>query len=147
MATAIQMPSLSPTMKEGKITRWIKKVGDQVKSGEAIAEIETDKSNLELEAYDDGVLLQIAVNENESAPVGATIGFIGKKGEKVEAPPKGAAPAAAQAPAPGAQPKNLEKQMEQPQQKPAPEAPRQQPPVVTQGPAGAPMPKGATGGA
>src|SRR4051794_19534312 len=97
MATPIQMPSLSPTMKEGKITRWIKKVGDQVKSGEAIAEIETDKSNLELEAYDDGVLLLVAVNENESAPVGATIAFIGQKGEKVEAPAK-SAPAAAPAP-------------------------------------------------
>lgn len=128
MATPIQMPSLSPTMKEGKITRWIKKVGDTVKSGEAIAEIETDKSNLELEAYDDGELLQIFVQENESAPVGDVIGFIGKKGEKVEAPPKAAAPAPAQAPA------NLEKQMERPQQKPEPTAPPQQPPVVTQAP-------------
>jgi pyruvate dehydrogenase E2 component (dihydrolipoamide acetyltransferase) len=145
MATPIQMPSLSPTMKEGKITRWIKKFGVQVKSGEAIAEIETDKSNLELEAYDDGVLLLVAVNENESAPVGATIAFIGQKGEKVEAPPKGA-PAAAPASEAKAPPPQQVRQMEQPQPKPSPEAPRQQPPPVTHGPPGSPMPRQAQGG-
>src|SRR5690242_9285302 len=119
MATPIQMPSLSPTMKEGKITRWIKKVGDTVKSGEAIAEIETDKSNLELEAYDDGVLLQISVQAEESAPVGATIGYIGEKGEKVEEAPKAAArpePVEGQ----GAQAANQDKNMERPLQKPEP---------------------------
>src|SRR4051812_18632888 len=93
MATAVQLPALSPTMKEGKITKWLKKEGDQVKSGEAIAEVETDKSNLEIEAYDDGVLLQILVKENETAPVGANIAMIGAKGEKVSAAPA-AAPAA-----------------------------------------------------
>jgi pyruvate dehydrogenase E2 component (dihydrolipoamide acetyltransferase) len=131
MATPIQMPNLSPTMKEGKITRWIKKVGDQVSSGDAIAELETDKSNLEIEAYDDGVLLAIFVGENESAPVGDVIAYIGKKGEKVEQPPKGGP--APSAPASG-QVANPDRQMEQPLQKPEPQAPKQQPPVVTQAP-------------
>ena len=82
MATPIQMPALSPTMKEGKITRWLKKEGDKVSSGEAIAECETDKSNLEIEAFEDGFIIQISIKEGDSAPVGAPIGFIGEKGEK-----------------------------------------------------------------
>jgi pyruvate dehydrogenase E2 component (dihydrolipoamide acetyltransferase) len=116
MAIPIQMPSLSPTMKEGKIVKWLKKVGDKVSSGEPIAEVETDKSNLEIEAYDDGVLLQITVPEGEMAPVGAPIAYVGAKGEKVEAgkaaapapsapkaeAPKAPAPAAPAAPAPAA---------------------------------------------
>lgn len=118
MAKPIQMPSLSPTMKEGKIIKWLKKVGDKVSSGEAIAEVETDKSNLEIEAYDDGVLLQIAVGEGQMANVGAPIAYVGAKGEKVEAgsapapapsapkaeAPKAAAPAPTPAPAPAAAP-------------------------------------------
>jgi pyruvate dehydrogenase E2 component (dihydrolipoyllysine-residue acetyltransferase) len=98
MATAIQMPSLSPTMKEGKITKWLKKEGEQISSGQAIAEVETDKSNLEVESFEDGFLVKVVVKEGESAPVGAPIAFVGAKGEKVEAP----APAAAPAPAPAA---------------------------------------------
>ncbi len=113
MATPIQMPALSPTMKEGKIVKWLKKEGDKVSSGEAIAECETDKSNLEIEAYDDGYLLKIVVAEGEMATVGAPIAIIGAKGEKVDgaggkpaapaAAPKAEAPkAAAPAPAPSA---------------------------------------------
>jgi len=116
MATEIQLPALSPTMKEGKILKWLKKEGDQVSSGDAIAEVETDKSNLEVEAYDDGVLLKILVPAGEVAEVGAPIAFVGKKGEVVNvsaAAPKKAAeppaaeaakPAAAQAPKPAAAP-------------------------------------------
>lgn len=114
MATPIQMPALSPTMKEGKIVKWLKKEGDKVSSGEAIAECETDKSNLEIEAYDDGYLLKIVVPEGEMATVGAPIAILGAKGEKVDAggaakpaapAPKAEAPkAAAPAPAPAAQP-------------------------------------------
>ncbi|WNG59351.1 pyruvate dehydrogenase complex dihydrolipoamide acetyltransferase [Archangium gephyra] len=109
MATPIQMPSLSPTMKEGKIVKWLKKEGDKVSSGEAIAECETDKSNLEIEAYDDGYLLKIVVPEGEMATVGAPIAFLGAKGEKVDAggAAKAAAPAAApkaEAPKPAAAP-------------------------------------------
>src|SRR5215472_17563998 len=98
------MPALSPTMKEGKITKWLKKEGDKISSGDAVAEVETDKSNLEVEAYEDRYLLKIVVGENESVPVGAPIGYMGEKGEKVEAPvppPKAApAPAAQAAPPP-----------------------------------------------
>jgi pyruvate dehydrogenase E2 component (dihydrolipoamide acetyltransferase) len=83
MAIAIQLPALSPTMKDGKITRWLKHEGDKVTSGTAVAECETDKSNLEIEAYDDGVLLKILVPEGSSAPVGSTIAWIGKVGEAI----------------------------------------------------------------
>ncbi|MFY0574763.1 biotin/lipoyl-containing protein [Cystobacter fuscus] len=107
MATPIQMPSLSPTMKEGKIVKWLKKEGDKISSGEAIAECETDKSNLEIEAYDDGYLLKILVPEGEMATVGAPIAMLGAKGEKADAGggSKPAAPAAApkaEAPKPAA---------------------------------------------
>jgi pyruvate dehydrogenase E2 component (dihydrolipoamide acetyltransferase) len=115
MATPVQMPSLSPTMKEGTITKWLKKEGDKVSSGEAIAEVETDKSNLEIESYEDGHLLKIVVGEDQKAPVGAPIAYIGEKGEKLEAggaaaAPRAApaeaqkAPALAPAPAPAAKP-------------------------------------------
>lgn len=95
MAIAISLPALSPTMNEGKITRWLKKEGDVVTSGTAVAECETDKSNLEIEAYDDGTLLKIVVPEGASAPVGSTIAWIGKPGEAIpDAPAPAAAPAA-----------------------------------------------------
>lgn len=101
MATEIQLPALSPTMTEGKIVKWLKKEGESISSGEAIAEVETDKSNLEVEAFDDGVLLKIIVPEGETGKVGAPIAVIGQKGEKVEASaPKAAAPAPAPAAAP-----------------------------------------------
>src|SRR5215470_2470740 len=99
MASEIPLPALSPTMTEGKILKWLKKEGDSISSGEAIAEVETDKSNLEVEAFDDGVLLKIIVPEGETGKVGAPIAVIGQKGEKVEA---SAAPAKAVAPAPAA---------------------------------------------
>jgi pyruvate dehydrogenase E2 component (dihydrolipoamide acetyltransferase) len=87
MAVAVQLPALSPTMKEGRITKWLKNEGDKISSGSEIAECETDKSNLAIEAYDDGVLLKILVKAGDSAPVGSTIAWIGKPGEKVpEAP-------------------------------------------------------------
>src|SRR5262245_53428416 len=99
MATEIQLPALSPTMTEGKILKWLKKEGDSISSGEAIAEVETDKSNLEVEAFDDGVLLKILIPEGETGKVGAPIAVIGQKGEKVEASAAPAKPAAAPAPA------------------------------------------------
>jgi pyruvate dehydrogenase E2 component (dihydrolipoamide acetyltransferase) len=99
MATPVQMPALSPTMKEGKITKWVKKEGDKISSGTAIAEVETDKSNLELEAYDDGVLLKILVKEGDAAPVGSPVAWIGKPGEKID---ESAVVAVAPAPAPAA---------------------------------------------
>jgi pyruvate dehydrogenase E2 component (dihydrolipoamide acetyltransferase) len=115
MAIAVAMPALSPTMSEGKITKWLKKVGDKVGPGTAIAECETDKSNLEIESFEEGVLLKIVVNEGDAAPVGAPIAYVGKAGEKVEDVPAAAAPAPkAAAPAPAA---------EAPKPAPAPKAP------------------------
>lgn len=118
MATEIQLPALSPTMKEGKILKWLKNEGDKISSGDAIAEVETDKSNLEVEVYDDGVLLKILVPAGEMALVGSPIAFIGAKGEAVPAaapakkapepaaaPPKPAAVDAPKAAAAPAQPK------------------------------------------
>lgn len=100
MAVAVQLPALSPTMKEGRITKWLKNEGDKISSGTEIAECETDKSNLAIEAYDDGVLLKILVKAGDSAPVGSTIAWIGKAGEKVpDAAPVAAAAPAAPAPA------------------------------------------------
>ena len=109
MATEVQLPALSPTMTEGKIVKWLKKEGESIASGEAIAEVETDKSNLEVEAFDEGVLLKILVPEGETGKVGAPIAIIGAKGEKVEAaaPAKAASPApapASSAPSPAAKP-------------------------------------------
>lgn len=100
MAIAIQLPALSPTMSEGKITRWLKKEGDKISSGTAIAECETDKSNLEIEAYDDGTLLKILVPAGTAAPVGSTIAWIGKPGEAIPDAAPAAKPAAAPAPPP-----------------------------------------------
>ncbi len=98
MAIAIQLPALSPTMTEGRITKWLKKEGDKVTSGTAIAECETDKSNLEIEATDDGTILKILVPAGTAAPIGSTIAWLGKPGEAVPETP--AAPAAKPAPAP-----------------------------------------------
>jgi pyruvate dehydrogenase E2 component (dihydrolipoamide acetyltransferase) len=95
MAVAVQLPALSPTMTEGRITKWLKNEGDKVSSGTEIAECETDKSNLAIEAYDDGVLLKILVKAGASAPVGSTIAWIGKAGEAVPDVAPAAVPAAA----------------------------------------------------
>ncbi len=106
MPIAIQLPALSPTMSEGKITKWLKKEGDKVNSGDGLAECETDKSNLEIEATDGGVLLKIVVPAGGTSPVGGVIGWIGKAGEAIpDAPAPAPAPApaaAASAPAPSA---------------------------------------------
>ena len=101
MPIAIQLPALSPTMSEGRITKWLKKEGDKISSGDGIAECETDKSNLEIEATDGGVLLKIVVPAGSTSPVGGVIGWIGKAGEAIpDAPaPAPAAPAAAAVPA------------------------------------------------
>src|SRR5215470_6713258 len=75
----VNMPRLSDTMQEGTITRWLKKPGDEVKRGDIIAEVETDKANMEVEAYDSGLLERILVQEGESAPIGQVIAIIGSK--------------------------------------------------------------------
>jgi len=132
------MPKLSDTMTEGTVAAWHKKVGDKVKSGELLAEIETDKATMEFESYVDGILLYIGVEKGKTVAVDALLAVFGKEGEDVSAivAAEGAAPAAkeeapvAAAPAPSA---------------PAPvvEAPKPAAPVATapvSAPASAPKP-------
>ena len=84
MAEIIRMPKMSDTMEEGIISSWLKKVGDKVNSGDILAEVETDKATMELESYDDGVLLHIGVKNGESVPVNDVIAIIGEKGENIK---------------------------------------------------------------
>ncbi len=81
----ITMPKLSDTMEEGKIIRWLKRPGDAVRRGEALAEVETDKADMVLEAYEDGVLGEIKLKEGESAPVGALIAVMKGAGDAAAA--------------------------------------------------------------
>jgi len=124
MAVIIKMPKMSDTMTEGTIAAWLKKVGDKVKSGDILAEVETDKATMELENYEDGTLLYIGPKEKEAVAVDGVLAIVGKEGEdfatllagaqggaapaaeppQVEAPkaaPAAPAPAAAAAPANG----------------------------------------------
>jgi pyruvate dehydrogenase E2 component (dihydrolipoamide acetyltransferase) len=84
MAEIIRMPKMSDTMEEGVIAAWLKKVGDTVKPGDILAEVETDKATMELESYEEGVLLYIGVQEKDSVPVNGVIAVIGEKGEDYE---------------------------------------------------------------
>ncbi|WP_339755124.1 pyruvate dehydrogenase complex dihydrolipoamide acetyltransferase [Algoriphagus aquimarinus] len=84
MAEIIRMPKMSDTMEEGVIAAWLKKVGDSVKPGDILAEVETDKATMELESYDEGVLLYIGVKEKDAVPVNGVIAVIGEKGEEYQ---------------------------------------------------------------
>ena len=85
MPISVLMPALSPTMKEGKLTNWLKKEGDIIESGDALCEIETDKATMEVEAVDDGILGKIIVSEgSEGVEVNTTIAIILEEGEKAE---------------------------------------------------------------
>ncbi len=83
MAKIAEMTQLSPTMAEGKIVRWIKQKGDPVSPGEIIAEVETDKAVMEMEAFETGTLLEILAPEGTLLPVGAPVAIIGKQGEDI----------------------------------------------------------------
>ncbi len=83
MATQVVMPKLSPTMEEGQLTRWLKKEGDKVSMGEPLAEIDTDKATMEMQALSNGVLRKILINEGESAPLGQPIAIIGEADEDI----------------------------------------------------------------
>src|SRR6266487_1677366 len=112
MATKVHMEALSPTMEEGRLVKWTKHEGDAVKSGDTLAEVETDKAVMELIARADGQLLKVLVAEGATVPVGNIVAWIGKPGEKVDGAgsteqgaakpaPAAAAPKPAPAPAPG----------------------------------------------
>jgi pyruvate dehydrogenase E2 component (dihydrolipoamide acetyltransferase) len=96
MAEIVRMPKLSDTMTEGVVAAWHKKVGDKVKSGEVLAEIETDKATMEFESFTDGVLLHIGVEKGKTAAVDSVLAVLGKEGEDIT---KLLADAAASAPA------------------------------------------------
>lgn len=114
MAEVVKMPKMSDTMTDGVLAKWHKKVGDKVKAGDVLAEIETDKATMDFESYQEGTLLFIGIEEGQTAPVDAVIAVIGNEGEdyktalasggseeKTEAKPAEApAPTADKAPAP-----------------------------------------------
>src|SRR6476469_7809154 len=103
MATEVLMPALSPTMTEGKIARWLKSEGEPVRAGDVLAEIETDKATMEVEAIDEGVLAKIIVPEgSDHVAVNTPIALIA--GEAAPSAPAAALPAEAKAPAPAAAP-------------------------------------------
>jgi pyruvate dehydrogenase E2 component (dihydrolipoamide acetyltransferase) len=85
MATQVIMPKLSPTMEEGQLSRWLKKEGDKVSMGEPLAEIDTDKATMEMQALANGVLRKILIQEGESAPLGQLIAIIGEPDEDISA--------------------------------------------------------------
>ena len=121
MAIELKMPALSPTMEEGTLAKWLVKVGDEVKSGDILAEIETDKATMEFEAVDEGVIGEILIPEGtEGAKVGTVIAVIGADGAPAQAAPAAAPVAAAPAPAPVAA------------ERPAP-APRKDDPAIPAG--------------
>ncbi|MBB3764298.1 pyruvate dehydrogenase complex dihydrolipoamide acetyltransferase [Sphingomicrobium lutaoense] len=108
MATELKMPALSPTMEEGTLAKWLVKEGDEVASGDLLAEIETDKATMEFEAVDEGTVLKILVEEGtDNVAVGTVIAMLGEEGESVDAP----------AAAPAKQEKKEEKAEAQPAQK------------------------------
>jgi pyruvate dehydrogenase E1 component beta subunit len=130
MAIQILMPALSPTMTEGKLAKWLKKEGDQVTSGDVLAEIETDKATMEVEAVDEGVLQQILVQEGtENVAVNTPIAVLAENGAAAQPVPKptnGAKHAGAPAAAPTTNPAPTP-QMEQPVQPKTVAAPKPQP--------------------
>jgi pyruvate dehydrogenase E2 component (dihydrolipoamide acetyltransferase) len=105
MPSNILMPALSPTMEKGNLAKWLKKEGDTIKSGDVIAEIETDKATMEVEAVDEGVLAKILVPEGTAdVPVNQLIGLIASEGEDVKAVAGGAGASKPAAPAKAAAP-------------------------------------------
>ncbi|WAC20123.1 dihydrolipoamide acetyltransferase family protein [Luteolibacter sp. SL250] len=116
MSVNIEMPKLSDTMTEGTLIKWHKKVGDNVEIGDILAEVETDKATMEMEAFDEGVLTEIRVQEGDKATIGSVLAVLGGEGggsapapaaETKAAEPKAGetAPAAASTPAPAAAPR------------------------------------------
>lgn len=145
MANIIEMPKLSDTMTVGTLLKWLKKEGDTVKSGDMLAEVETDKATMELESFFDGTLLKIFADAGSQVALGAPLCAIGKPGETVDAPaaaPKAAAPKAAE------EPKTQDKEeagastaaKNEVQAKPAAQTPAPQAAPAQPSPAAAPQP-------
>ena len=127
MAEIVRMPKLSDTMTEGVVASWLKQVGDEVESGEILAEIETDKATMEFESFFDGVLLHIGVEQGSTAPVDSLLCILGEKGEDISAvleeaakAPAAEAPAEPEAPAPTPAPSTAPAPVAAPAPAPAP---------------------------
>ncbi|MDB5091657.1 MAG: pyruvate dehydrogenase [Mucilaginibacter sp.] len=104
MAEVVKMPKMSDTMTEGVLAKWHKKVGDKVKSGDVLAEIETDKATMDFESYQDGTLLYIGVEEGQAVPIDALIAVLGAEGEDYQAAIDASKAEAPKAEAPAAEP-------------------------------------------
>jgi len=117
------MPKLSPTMEEGQLSRWLKKEGDKISMGEPIAEIDTDKATMEMQALSNGVLRKILINEGESAPLGQPIAIIGEPDEDISELLKATAEKAPATPAKEEQPAAEESAPEAKESEPAKASP------------------------
>ena len=138
MAEVINMPRLSDTMEEGTLAKWFKKVGDTVKEGEILAEIETDKATMEFESFYDGVLLHIGIDEGSTAPVDSIIAIIGSKGEDISEIINNDIPVVKEEPTPVAKEEPTPVAKEEPtpvaKEEPTPVAKEEPTPVVKQEP-------------
>src|SRR5581483_10768949 len=114
MAEVILMPRLSDTMTEGVIAAWHKKVGDKVKKGDLLAEVETDKATMELESYKDGTLLHIGTEKGGKLQVNDLLAIIGNPGEDISSLLGGGGQKAAAASAPAPEPAKAEQPAAQP---------------------------------
>jgi pyruvate dehydrogenase E2 component (dihydrolipoamide acetyltransferase) len=122
MATQVVMPKLSPTMEEGQISRWLKNEGDKVSMGEPLAEIDTDKATMEMQALGTGVLRKILIQAGESAPLGQIIAVIGEPDEDISSLlEQSGSPAPAAAAAPAQDQSAEEQKAETPSEERAPE--------------------------
>ena len=119
MAELINMPRLSDTMEEGTLAKWYKKVGDTVKEGDILAEIETDKATMEFESFQEGELLHIGIEEGGTAPVDSLLAIIGSKGEDIQDMIKGGATAIVPAAEPTKVPESSTEVAESKSEKPA----------------------------
>ena len=123
-ASVILMPKMSDTMEEGIIANWLKKVGDSVEAGDILAEVETDKATMELESYDDGILLYTAVEAGDGVPVDGVIAVIGEKGADYETLLKAASQPKQAESAPESSPAATPEPAAQPAASPAPSSNR-----------------------
>jgi pyruvate dehydrogenase E2 component (dihydrolipoamide acetyltransferase) len=142
MPIEIRMPALSPTMTEGNLTRWLKKEGDEVHSGDVIAEIETDKATMEYEAVDEGTLAKILVPEGtQDVPVNAPIAVLAGEGEDVKAAPASAGATPEESAAPAKAPEKKTTSVS-PSPQPSPQRGEGARPATPQAQSPAPLPSG-----
>ncbi|MEM1223202.1 MAG: biotin/lipoyl-containing protein, partial [Verrucomicrobiota bacterium] len=122
MATIIEMPKLSDTMTVGTLVKWLKNEGDTIESGDMIAEVETDKATMEVEVFEDGVLLKQYCGSGEEVDVGGPIAAIGNPGEEIPATTGGTSAPAPESAPPATEEKKPEPAAEKTEAKPAPVA-------------------------